>query len=88
MTKANVDADEDLRQSEIKRLLGTEGNFGEAIGLTNDWAVPHHQARGQLRRELRAQRRRGFPAEDQARPERALDQGRPPVRHPGPLADR
>ena len=23
---------------EIKRLLGTEGKFGEGIGLTNDWA--------------------------------------------------
>ena len=24
---------------EIKRLLGTEGKFGEATGLTNDWGV-------------------------------------------------
>jgi general L-amino acid transport system substrate-binding protein len=24
---------------EIKRPLGTGGKFGEAIGLTNDWAV-------------------------------------------------
>jgi general L-amino acid transport system substrate-binding protein len=24
---------------EIKRLVGTEGNFGETLGLTNDWAV-------------------------------------------------
>jgi general L-amino acid transport system substrate-binding protein len=24
---------------EIKRLLGTEGNFGEQLGLTNDWVV-------------------------------------------------
>ena len=24
---------------EIKRLVGTEGNFGEQAGLTNDWAV-------------------------------------------------
>jgi len=23
----------------IKRLLGTEGNFGEALGLSNDWAM-------------------------------------------------
>jgi general L-amino acid transport system substrate-binding protein len=23
---------------EIKRLLGTEGNFGEQLGLTKDWA--------------------------------------------------
>jgi general L-amino acid transport system substrate-binding protein len=24
---------------EIKRLVGTEGNFGEQAGLTKDWAV-------------------------------------------------
>lgn len=38
VTKANVD---DMRKSsnpEIKRLLGVEGKFGEAIGLSNDWA--------------------------------------------------
>ena len=23
---------------EIRRLLGAEGKFGEALGLTNDWA--------------------------------------------------
>ncbi len=38
VTKANVD---DMLKSEnpdIKRLLGTEGKHGEALGLTNDWA--------------------------------------------------
>lgn len=38
VTKANVD---DMKKSEnpdIKRLLGTEGKHGEALGLTNDWA--------------------------------------------------
>jgi general L-amino acid transport system substrate-binding protein len=24
---------------DIKRLLGTEGNYGEQLGLTKDWAV-------------------------------------------------
>jgi general L-amino acid transport system substrate-binding protein len=38
VTKANVD--EQLRSDvpDIKRLLGTEGKHGEALGLTNDWA--------------------------------------------------
>jgi general L-amino acid transport system substrate-binding protein len=33
--------DEQLKSGnpEIKRLLGTEGNFGEQLGLTNDWVV-------------------------------------------------
>ena len=24
---------------DVKRLLGTEGNYGEQLGLTNDWVV-------------------------------------------------
>jgi general L-amino acid transport system substrate-binding protein len=39
VTKANVDQMKSSQNPEIKRLLGTEGKFGEAIGLTNDWAV-------------------------------------------------
>ena len=39
ITKANVD--EQLKTTTIpdaKRLLGTEGNYGEQLGLTKDWA--------------------------------------------------
>jgi len=39
VTKANVEQMKASDNPEIKRLLGTEGKFGEAIGLTNDWAV-------------------------------------------------
>jgi general L-amino acid transport system substrate-binding protein len=38
VTKANVDQMLKSDNPEIKRLLGTEGKFGEAVGLTNDWA--------------------------------------------------
>ncbi len=38
VTKANVDEKMKSDNPEIKRLLGTEGKFGEALGLTNDWA--------------------------------------------------
>ncbi len=38
VTKANVDSMLKSDNPEIKRLVGTEGKFGEAIGLTNDWA--------------------------------------------------
>jgi general L-amino acid transport system substrate-binding protein len=37
VTKANVDEMMKSPNPEIKRLLGTEGKFGETIGLTNDW---------------------------------------------------
>ncbi|MDB5590790.1 MAG: amino acid transporter substrate-binding protein [Enterovirga sp.] len=38
VTKANVDEMMKSPNPEIKRLLGAEGSFGEAIGLTKDWA--------------------------------------------------
>jgi general L-amino acid transport system substrate-binding protein len=38
VTKANVDQMKNSANPEIKRLLGTEGKFGETVGLTNDWA--------------------------------------------------
>ena len=39
VTKANVDEKLKSDNPEIKRLLGTEGKFGEQIGLTGDWVV-------------------------------------------------
>jgi len=38
VTKANVDEQLKSANPEIRRLLGVEGKFGEAIGLTPDWA--------------------------------------------------
>ena len=47
VTQANVD---ELREKsdnpEIKRLLGKEGTFGEALGLKNDWAYNAIKATG------------------------------------------
>jgi general L-amino acid transport system substrate-binding protein len=37
ITKANVDEQMKSDNPEIKRLLGTEGNFGEQLGLSKDW---------------------------------------------------
>ncbi len=39
VTKANVDEQTKSTNPDIKRLLGTEGEFGKAIGLDNDWVV-------------------------------------------------
>lgn len=38
VTKANVDEMLKSENPDIKRLLGTEGSFGEQLGLTKDWA--------------------------------------------------
>ena len=39
ITRANVDDQAKSDNPDVKRLLGTEGKHGEALGLTNDWAV-------------------------------------------------
>jgi general L-amino acid transport system substrate-binding protein len=38
VSRANVDEQLKTDNPEIRRLLGTEGNFGEQFGLTKDWA--------------------------------------------------
>jgi general L-amino acid transport system substrate-binding protein len=39
VTQANVEEMKGSDNPEIKRLLGTEGAYGEAIGVDNDWVV-------------------------------------------------
>lgn len=39
VTKANVDEQAKSDNPDVKRLLGSEGNQGEALGLTADWAA-------------------------------------------------
>ena len=38
VTSANVDEMKTSKNPAIKRLLGTEGKFGENLGVSNDWA--------------------------------------------------
>jgi general L-amino acid transport system substrate-binding protein len=39
VTQANVEEMKSSENPEIRRLLGTDGTFGEALGLGNDWAA-------------------------------------------------
>jgi len=39
LTSRNIDEASKSTNPEIKRLVGTEGNFGEQLGLTKDWVV-------------------------------------------------
>ena len=55
VTKANVDQMTKSDNPEIKRLLGTEGKFGEAARPDQRLGGADRQAHGQLRRNLRAQ---------------------------------
>ena len=38
VSKANVEEQKKSDNPDVKRLLGTEGSYGEQLGLTNDWA--------------------------------------------------
>jgi general L-amino acid transport system substrate-binding protein len=38
VTRSNVDEQLKSANPEIRRLLGVEGQFGQSLGLTNDWA--------------------------------------------------
>jgi general L-amino acid transport system substrate-binding protein len=38
VTQANLEEMKNAKNPSIRRLLGTEGKFGESIGLSNDWA--------------------------------------------------
>jgi general L-amino acid transport system substrate-binding protein len=39
VTKANVEEQMKSANPDVKRLLGSEGNYGEQLGLTKDWAA-------------------------------------------------
>src|SRR5215472_5953556 len=39
ITQKNVDEKAKMENPELKRVLGTDGNFGEQLGLTKDWVV-------------------------------------------------
>ncbi|HEY7999718.1 MAG TPA: amino acid ABC transporter substrate-binding protein, partial [Pseudolabrys sp.] len=39
VTSKNVDEMMKSTNPDVKRFVGTEGNYGEQIGLTKDWAV-------------------------------------------------
>lgn len=39
VTSQNVDEKAKLENPELKRVLGSDGNFGEQLGLTKDWVV-------------------------------------------------
>ena len=80
VTQANVDEMLKSPNPNIRRLLGVEGDFGQGLGLTNDWAYRIIKAVGNYGEIVRAQRRHGLADQDQAGPERAVDQGRPAIR--------
>jgi general L-amino acid transport system substrate-binding protein len=46
ITQRNVDEMAKSDKPELKRVLGTDGNFGEQLGLTKDWVIRIVKATG------------------------------------------
>ena len=88
VTKANVDQMTKNDNPEIKRLLGIGGQVRRGHRPDERLGVPDRQACRQLRRDLREERRPRLAAQDPARPECALDEGRPAIRAADPLISR
>ena len=85
ITQKNVDEMAKSDKPELKRVFGTDGNFGESLGVTKDWVSRIVKAVGNYGEVLRSQRRRRLQASDRPRPQPALEQGRNPVRAADPL---
>ena len=87
VTRGNVDENAEIRPiRKSSRLLGTEGNYGEEHRPYQGLGLSHRQACRQLRRECStAMSAQGSPLKIDARPERAVDQGRPAIRAADPL---
>ena len=85
ITSANVEQMKTSDNPDIKRILGTEGTFGEPMGLTNDWAANVIAKVGNYGEVFDRNIGPEDAARHRARPERAVDQGRPAVRPAGPL---
>ena len=80
VTKANVDEQMKSDNPEIKRLLGTEDNFGERLGLTKDWVYRIVKLVGNYGEVFDRNVGQSSPLQDRARPQCAVDQGGHSVR--------
>ena len=80
ITSKNIDEALKSKKPDVMRLVGTEGTYGEDLGLTKDWAariIRHVGNYGEVyERNIGAE----FEAEDSARAEPALERRRHPVR--------
>ena len=86
VTQANVEEMKTSPDQDVKRLLGVDGAFGEGVGLGNDWACSAIKAVGNYGEIFERNIGAELAAEDRARPERTVEQGRHPVRPAGPLS--
>ena len=86
ITQGQCRRPEEIGQSGRQASARQRGQAWRGARPVRRLGLPHHQARRQLRRGVRAQRRPGLDAEDRAGAERAVEQGRAAIRAVGALS--
>ena len=82
----NIDQALKSQKPDVMRLVGTEGAYGEQLGLTKDWAARIIRHVGNYGEVYERNVGVGFEAQHPARAEPALEQRRHPVRAADPIA--
>ena len=80
ITSKNIDEALKSKKPDVMRLVGTEGSYGEDLGLTKDWAARIIRHVGNYGEVYDRNVGSGLEAEDSARPQPALERRRHPVR--------
>ncbi len=85
VTSKNIDEALKSKKPDVMRLVGNEGNYGEDLGLTKDWAVRIIRHVGNYGEVYERNIGERIQAEDPARAEPALERRRHPVRPADPV---
>ena len=88
MSQKTVDEALKSDKPDVRRLVGTEGNMGEQLGLTKDWAVRIVKQVGNYGEMFERNVGTRLAARHRARPEQPVDQGRHPIRAADPVSVR
>ena len=86
VSSKNIDEALKSKKPDVQRFVGTEGDFGEELGLTKDWAVRIIRHVGNYGEIYERNLGTDSPARHPARPEPALERRRHPVRAADPLS--
>ena len=74
MEQQSIDEAMKSQKPDVRRIVGTEGAFGEQMGLSKDWAARAVKAVGNYRDFLRAQRRIAIETRNSPWLKRTVDQ--------------
>ena len=85
ITSKNVDEMLKSDNPTIKRILGVTPGMGKALGVDEKWVYNIVKQVGNYGESFERNVGTGIAAQDRARPQQAVDQGRPAVRPADPL---